>query len=164
MAGNLRDALAAKRVRELVYPLAVADDTQARKRLEEARARRVLAGVGKTVDEEDVKAAQAAEDQAQAEVDACYYQLRLRGVSAADMEALRASCPPPPDADEDVTFDVEAFRPALVAACAVDSDLSAEEWAAELASDRWTVSDVASLYQSALIACNRPVNDGLGKG
>ena len=163
MADSLRAALAAKRVREAVYPLAVEDDLEPRKRLEEARARRLMLSVSRQRDEAAIADARAEEDAAQTAVDACYYPLRLRGLGAADLEALRQAYPPKPD-DEDADFDEDAFRPALIAACAVDSDLSGEEWAAELSSDRWTLADVASLYRSALDVCNKPINEGLGKG
>jgi hypothetical protein len=161
---NLREALAAKRVREAVYPLAVEDDAEPRKRLEEARARRILAGIGKDPEEEALAAARAEEAAAQADVDACYHPLRLRGLSAADMEALRQACPPKPGEADGDEFDEDLFRPGLIAACAVDSDLSAEEWAEELTSDRWTLGDVATLYRLALEVCRKPANDGLGKG
>lgn len=162
---SLREALAAKRVRETVYPLAVADDTEARARLEEAKRRRLIVGVGKPDDDPAVVEAQAAVDAAQAEVDACYYPLRLRGIPPADLEALIAAHPPKPGAPEDAMWDKDSLLPHLVAACAVDSDLTAEEWAAEFASGRWTRGDVDALFLAAMSVCVKAVNaDAVGKG
>lgn len=162
---SLREALAAKRVREAVYPIAVADDTEARARLAEAQRQKLLAGVGgKDDDDAAVKRAQRAVEEAQAAVDACYYPLRLRGIGRSELEALHAAHPAPPDTDPDVTINIRTFRPALIAACAVDSDLTAEEWAAELESERWTLGDVNALFALARRVTEEAINDGLGKG
>lgn len=164
MGSSLRSALAAKRVREAVYPIQTADDTVARENLAEAKQRRLLAGVGKDSTTEQVAEAEKAVQVAQAAVDACYYQLRLRGISAADLEALINAHPPKPDAEDGSSWDEDGLMPALVAACTVDSDLSADEWADELSSERWTRGDRKALFLAAMSVCIKAGNDGLGKG
>lgn len=163
MTRSLRDALAAKRVRETTYLLAVEDDAEPRKLRDEAKSRRLMLGIGKVSDEEAVTRADAELESAEEALAACYYPLRLRGIPPAELEALRASHPAKDENDE-IDFDADSFRPALVAACAVDSDLTPAEWRVELESARWTLGDVNALYQSALVVCNRPVNEGAVKG
>lgn len=160
----LRKALAAKRVRETTYLLAVADDTAARAALEQARSRRNLAGIGKQDTEPEVAAAQEQLEKAQAELDACYYPLRLRGIPAADLEALVSAHPPGPKDREGASWNQQSLAPALLAAVVVDSDLSEAEWSAELSSDRWTRGDVDKLFVAAMGVCIHAVNDGVGKG
>lgn len=164
MTSSLRSALAAKRVREAVYPIAIADDTVAREKLAEAKQRRLLVGVGKNSETEANAEADKAVAAAQAEVDACYYPLRLRGIAFSDLEALINAHPPGKDAPEGQAWDEDGLLPDLVAACAVEDDMTAEEWAKELGSERWTRGDRKALFLAAMSVCVKAVNDGLGKG
>lgn len=161
---SLRDALAKRRVREDTFSIQIADDTEAQSKLKEMKQRLLLAGVGK--DGEAKTAAQVdAREQvaaAQAEVDACWHPILLRALPRVDWEALRAAHPPKPGAPEDALWDQESLLPALVAACAVDADLSAEEWAEELKS--WSHGDTHKLYMTAMRVNTVAVNEGLGKG
>jgi len=163
-AGRLRKALAKKRVREEVYRFAIADDTAARKKLDEANKAKLLAGIGKNTEDELSRKFEAEVDAAQAELDACYEPIVFRGISDKAFEALVAEHPPVGDDKEKAAWNVETFRPALIAACAVDADLTAEEWAEELASERWTKADLNEIFSAAVRANTRTVSEGLPKG
>lgn len=157
---SIREQLARKRVRRETYLLAVDDDTDAQARLTQARQDLVLAGLGKGDDNPAKARAQAAVEQAQAAVDACYVPLIFQGLPASEFEALTAAHPSKSD-DPDEVWDKDGLTPDLVAACLVDNDMTAEEWRAELAG--WTRGDLDALFVTAMRANIRPVGD-LGKG
>lgn len=158
----LREALAAKRVRETTYLVAISDDTDAQRELVEARRTLLLVGAAKSDDDDPALArAKAAVDAAQADVDACYFPIRLRGISPADFESLVSAHPP--KSGSDTPWDKDSLAPAIVAACQVGDDrLTEDEWTAELASGRWTRGDVDALFVAAMSVNVRAVNASLG--
>lgn len=156
----LREALAKRRVKEDIYRIPITDDTAARERVEEAKQKLLFTGIGKANDDPDKLQAREELAAAQAELDACFHLLRLRAVPRADYEALVAAHPPT-DPNSEKPWDKDTLLPALVAACAVDSELTEEEWAAEL--DSWSAGEQASLFKLAVNVNIKPVNDGLGK-
>lgn len=130
---SVRDTLARRKPREVRHPIWVADPTAAAARLEEARARLLLAGIGKSEDDELVQRLQAEVDEARAALDACKEELVFVGLLPVAYEKLLQAHPRKDGAHPDDVYDEETFIPALLAACCQDSDLTAEEWAAELA-------------------------------
>lgn len=160
---SIREALARKRVRRATYMLPVGDATAAEERLAEARQALVLAGIGKDDTDPARAKAQAKVDECQAAVDACYIPLVFQGIPAADFEALVAAHPSKSD-DPDDMWDKDGLAPDLVAACLTDSDMTADEWRAELASERWTRGDVDQLFLTAMSVNVKASGQALGKG
>lgn len=147
---SLRDALAAKRRQHATYPIPVASAAEteaAAGGLAVAERVKRAAAVGDDADRQAT--ADAGYEQARAAFEACYHVLELEALSPDEYEALKAAHPPVDrDGDEDV--DVATFRPALIAACSVGSDLTEQEWAAELSSDRWSQGERSQLYLTVL--------------
>lgn len=161
---SLREALAAKRVRRDTYRVAITDDTAARAKLAEARQVAILVGAAKSDDDGAKAKAQEAVEAAQAELEACYYPLQLQAIPPADFEAL-VSAHPPKDRDDGAQWDEAGLTPELVAASVVGDDrLTAEEWAAEFASGRWSQGDVHDLFVRCMSLNLRAVNADLGNG
>lgn len=146
---DLRAALAAKRSTETWFDLQVSDSTEAEQTLEQASRQLRLA----LLTSEGVAEAEAAEQAAREALAACFHRLRFHNLPAHEFEALvgehEAS---PEDAEQGEVWNRKTLTPALLAACAVDSDLTAEEWAAELASERWNAADLLGVYRAALDA------------
>ncbi|MFO7164906.1 MAG: hypothetical protein DIU75_016375 [Mycolicibacterium hassiacum] len=90
-----------------------------------------------------LRRAEQAVAEAQARLDACYADIVLQALRPADLEALVAAHPPTAEQMEAArkqsrergtdpewpAWNDDTFRPALIAACAVDPQRSAEEWA-----------------------------------
>ena len=155
---SLREALAAKRVREATFPVAIADPQPAEQALLEAKQRLVYAGIGKT-DPEETKAAEESFEKAAADLEACFYRMQLHALPPSDYEALRDE-----HTNEAGDVDLGSFLPALVAVSVVDGNLTAEEWAVELASDRWTSGDKQDLLRRLVDLNAKPISAGLPKG
>lgn len=173
---TLREQLARKRAHSthITFPLGE-DGERAKAKLEEAERDRALAvALGRKDDgairqaERRVKAAQKAYEQVS-------LTIRFRGLTEEERDALMSAHPA---TDEQITkwqqnggkeeekphFDLRTFLPAALAVCALDSDLSEEEWAAELASDRWTAGEQSALASAVLHATYDAPAPGLGKG
>jgi hypothetical protein len=60
---------------------------------------------------------------------------------------------------EGADWNPDTFRPALIAACAVDAGMTAEQWAEELADDRWSVADRNELFRLPLDANLRTADE-----
>jgi len=157
-----RDALARRRVRESRHPVWIADPTQARRELEDAKAALTLAHVGRIPEEEHLTALQERVAQAQAALDACCEWLVFHGLQADEFEALVQEHPPGEDADPDDAYDEATFVPALLAACCQDSDLTAEEWAEELAGHN--PAERRELIDAVMEANTRTWSSSLPKG
>lgn len=146
-SASLRKRLADRPRPHITYPLLVdVDELQAaQQRLEQARQewrQLVLRG-------EDATQAQAAVDEAQAAVDGCYAQIVLRALPPEQYEELIAAHPPT-EAQRAAgeIWNVDSFRPALLAGCA-DGDMTAEDWAAFLA-ERCSQGERQELWVAAL--------------
>jgi hypothetical protein len=135
-----RDRLLARPLPSLSYPILVVEPDEARAAVEAHRAARqalLRAEEGTPA----YVAAEAGLAEAQAAADACYETVTLTALAPADYEALKSLHPPtatqvaaaeaeqlrPPDADPDT------FVPALLAASAAGSDMTAEHWSTFLA-------------------------------
>jgi HEPN domain-containing protein len=158
---DLRSALSSKRGNETSFDLLISDPSDAEQALQQAQADLRLAEMRGAETDELKAAQQAAEDALQA----CYYRLRFRNMPAHEFEALvgehEAS---KEEAEKGEVWDREGLTPALLAACTVDSDLTAEEWAAELASERWNAADKLGVYRAALDANIKQRSSVLPKG
>jgi hypothetical protein len=146
---SLRSALAAKRAVEFEYPLPIgsADDiTQAQGALVEAEQAARLARLRE--DDAALTAAEVEVAQAEQAVRDLHLVLTVRNMAPDDYEALVDEHPA---GDEDTAAGEPAhkatFMPALIAASVVDDEpMTAEEWASELQSGRWSKAEVEDLY------------------
>lgn len=59
---------------------------------------------------------------------------------------------------ENATYDIEKFGPALIAACAVEPDLSYDEAKSLWDSDEWSRGETMSLFGNAVELCNKALN------
>lgn len=131
---SAREALAARKPRVVKHAVWVEDPSEPAARLQDAKARLLMSGIGKSQDDPIVVQAQAHVDEAQAEVDACRHWLVFHGLRGDKLERLIAEHPAPADAPKGDVYDKVTFFPALLEACTQDSDLTAEEWAEHMAS------------------------------
>lgn len=154
---SLRDALARKRQRETFYDLEIADPTEPREKYEAARAALRLAEMRHGKDSDEAAEARESLSAARAEWSACTYRITFRNLPSDEYEALVAAHPPTKEQqDKGDQWDRATFAPALIAACAVDSDMSEDEWVEELKSDRWPVADRDAVFLKALGANLEP--------
>lgn len=162
---NIRDALAKKRQRETFYDLEVADPTEAKEQFEAARAALRLAKLRAGDGSPEAADAQAAVDEAREAWMACTYRVRFRNLEPDVYEALVAAHPPTKEQEaKGEQWNRATFAPALLSACAVDSDLSEEDWAAEFKSGRWPVADRDAAFLQALAANLEPRSATVPKG
>lgn len=163
----LRKALAAKTTLRTYFDVAIVDtETVEAAQRQVAVAEQLVAATLLSEDQEVTSKAQAMLDQAKARRDECFHRIWFRGLSEVDFDALVALHPPTDAQRKDGwAWNVETFNYALIEACAVDSDLTAAEWEAELSdADRWTRADKVQLVNAAL-ACNRQtMADAVPKG
>lgn len=122
---SLAERLRGRRLPYTVYPLRVADTTEAEQALVEAR-RRLRAA---TLKGRGVEEAQAAVEEAQAALDGCFEQLTIHAVTAHRYEEIVAEHPPRPGNKDDnqLGYDYEAVRLALLVEGA-EGDATAEDW------------------------------------
>jgi hypothetical protein len=144
---GLRAVLARKKHPSVTYLALLDDPGQAAAVLAEARAQcRIAKATG-----EDTTAAQAAVDEAQAQLDACWQPIVLRSIPAAQFTALVDEHPPTKEQKaEGAQWNPETFQPALIAACAQDAGMTAEQWTEELTSDRWSTAERNELFGKCL--------------
>ena len=99
--------------------------------------------------------------------------IRFRGLTDEERDALISAHPPTPEQEvadqgkpeeERASINRATFTPAALAVCALDSDLTEEEWTAELTSDRWTAGEKLALYKAIVAATNAEPAPGLPKG
>lgn len=159
---SAREALSRRRVRESRHPVWTADPTQARRDLEDAKAAFTLAFVGKVPEEDHVAALSERIAQAQGALDACCEWLVFHGLDSVSFEELVQAHPPAEDANLEDAYDEATFVPALIAACCQDSDLTADEWAAELAG--LNPAERRELIDAVMEANTRTWSSALPKG
>ena len=100
-------------------------------------------------------------------VDGEGYRLVVRGLTRPDFEALLLTHQPSETSKarypgRTLTWDPETFPVALVAACLVEPDLTADEVAEVFAA--WTKADVDSLFLACYDLCTESVVSTWGKG
>lgn len=144
---GLRAVLARKNHPSVTYLALLDDPGQAAAVLAEARAQlRMAKAAG-----EDAAPAQVAVDQAQAQLDACWQPIVLKSIPAAQLTALIDEHPPTKEQKaEGAQWNPETFQPALIAACAQDAGMTAEQWAHELTSGRWSTAERNELFGKCL--------------
>lgn len=169
---SLREQLARKRAHttSLTFPLGEQGE-QAKAELDAAEnAERLASIVAKGEDaEQAVKRAEERTKKARRAYEKHSVTIRFRGLTEEERDALMSAHPPAEDQsdkpeDEQETVNRRTFLPAALAVCALDSDLSEEDWAAELGSDRWTAGEKASLLTAVITATNAQPSPGVGKG
>ena len=182
---SLREQLARKRAQEVILPFPIGEEgARAQRDVAEAettlRLARALAARGQenradVQDKLDAKVKYAAEalTKAQAALDAASVTLRFRGLSEDERDALASQFPV-----DDVPEDVEAAKPIIeanraairawtfeaMAASVVDSDLTADDWKAELTSGCWSAGDVQSIRDAIQQAYQAGPAPGIPKG
>ena len=169
----LRAALAAKTVYRTYFDMSIVDTEVAEKAKRElAQFEQMLLALRLSGSSDDAAAheaflerAQEQVDQAQAKVDACYHRIWFHGLGFTEFDALVALHPPTAEQAKDKwAWNPDTFNYALVAACAIDSDLTAGEWKAELEdADRWSRADRAQLLSEALAANRQTMADAVPK-
>lgn len=163
----LREALAKKTSLRTFYELPIVSQEQieAAKRKLDVAHQLVAATLLHEDDEVRAKAEKAIAD-AQAERDACFHRVWFRGLGHNEFDALVALHPPTKEQQADQhAWNPDTFNYALLEAAGVDSDLSAEDWEAELADEsKWPAPDRARLIGSCLAAQRQTMADAVPKG
>jgi hypothetical protein len=93
--------------------------------------------------------------------------LVFRGLAPGEVDALvdEFTVPDPPEGEQAQPFNSRGYTGALLAACVVDSDLTAAEWDAELyESKRWSDGEVTQIREAARAAYNETPAPGIPKG
>jgi hypothetical protein len=171
---SLREQLARKRAHStsLTFPLGEAGE-RAKSALDEAERLHQLTQITAKGDQAAVKRAEDKLKRARAAYAKESVTVEFRGLTEEERDALVAAHPPTPEqeeADRDkpegdrVMVNRAAFLPAALAICALESDLSEQDWAAELSSDRWTAGERLALFTAVVTATNAQPAPGLGKG
>lgn len=162
---DLRARLAAKAVRRVVVPIAVADPTEQEAALQAAHTR--LALLGAEPSEEAAAKAQADLDAARAAYDECFADVVFHALGADEYEALLehyAIDDPDLDPERDDTVRWDDLLPDLLAASAEDDGLRDPDWWAEqLAKPEWSQGDKLDL-RSRLVRINMEVPAKAPKG
>lgn len=175
---SLREQLAKKRAHStsLTFPIGE-EGEHAKAELDAAENNeRVTKAVAKGEDADELtKRAVDRTKKARRTYDKHSITIEFRGLTEDERDALLSAHPV---TDEQKAKDAEAeipaeqrseingktFLPAALALVTLDSDLSEEDWAAELSSDRWTAGEKASLMTAVLTATNAQPGPGVGKG
>lgn len=143
----MQAALARKHRLSRTYLMPVADPAAAYERLTRAQSdlrQAVASGADGTVQ-------QQALDDATGALAACWHRIVLHNVPPGQFEALLKQHPPSHEQKQaGAQWDPDTFQPALIAACADEAGLTADEWAVELASDRWSMAERNELFAEAL--------------
>lgn len=154
---SLKARLSKRELPTAEYPLRISDDSEARGELVAAQYELRMAEARE--DAAKIKAAKAKVAKAQKKVDAHYETLKLRALPSEDMEALIAKHPAKKDSDD--AWNVETFRPALIAAC-VEGDMTEQDWA-EFLSGRNNLGEVRELFSAVLRVNDRSPDPSVGK-
>lgn len=93
-----------------------------------------------------------------------YYQVQLKTIPPADMEALWAAHRPSEEEQKNGAQWAPTFGPAVLAATVVDSGLTEADWAALMTGDQLTSGEISVLVQTALMINNRAPDITVGKG
>lgn len=163
-ASPLRAALAAITSLRTYHDIAIAPAEQveaAQRRVDVAR--QLQAATLLQEDPEVRERAQRLLDEALAARGECFHRIWFRGLGHTEFDALVA-LHPPTDEQDGASWNSETFIPGLLAACVVDGDLTAEEWAAELADEtRWSASERRAVISMALAAQRQTMADAVPK-
>jgi hypothetical protein len=166
-ASPLREALAAKTNLRTYHDIAVrpVEDIEAAQR--NLQLAQQMQAATMLHDDEAVRTkAVKVVAEAQAARDACFHRIWFRSLGDVEFDALVALHPPLPGQDADrLAWNPTTFEPALLEACVVDSDLTAEEWADELADEsRWSGPDKRAVSRAAMAAQRQTLAELVPKG
>jgi hypothetical protein len=82
--------------------------------------------------------------------------LKYQAIGMREYDRLVAKHPPKPDQRaEGSSFDIDSFAPALIAACAVEPEMTPSEAKEIWDSDDWSRGDVMVLFRNAVELNNR---------
>lgn len=154
---SLKARLSQRELPTAEFPLRISDDSEARGELTAAQYELRLAE-GREESAAKIKAAKAKVDKAQKKLDAHYETLKLHAIPSVEMEALITKHPPKRDSED--SWNVETFRPALIAAC-VEGDMTEQDWAEFLA--KAPLGEVRELFTAALRVNDRSPDPSVGK-
>lgn len=148
---SLSAALARKQRREEYYDVLIDDPTAAEAAVKVAERGVLDAALEHGADSDEVTAAQTQLAASHQQLADCYHRVVLRNLPPAKFEALVAAHKPT-KAQEDAgaMWNRTTLAPALLAACAVDSDLTEEQWAEQFASGLWSMADRDGIFGAAL--------------
>lgn len=165
----IRKALAAKTSLRTFHEIAVVDQEQ----IEEAQqgldvARQLVTATLLSEDADVREKADTALREAKARRDACFHRIEFRGLPLEDFDALVQLHPATADQAKDpehLPWNPDTFNFALLEAATVGSDLTAEDWKAELADgERWPGGEKARLINTCLQAQRQTMSDAAPKG
>jgi hypothetical protein len=176
---SLREQLAFKRAHStsLTFPLGEAGE-RAKAELEQAQQELMVArmlnkpGADAAIKRAEQRVGKAEREYAKPENS---FTIRFRGLTDDEKDALMSAHPVTGEQqakekadgvpeEERAVVNRQAFTPAALAVAALDSDLTEQEWIAELASDRWTVGEKLALYRAIVNATSAEPAPGVGKG
>lgn len=163
----LRAALAAKTKLRTYFDVATAPSEVVEAAKQRVDIAQQLVSATLLSPDDDVRArAQQELDKAKAGLDECFHRVWFSGLNETDFDALVALHPPTEaQAAKKWLWNSDTFNYALLEACAVDSDLTADEWEAELNdAKRWTRADKARIVAAALACNQQTMADAAGKG
>lgn len=152
------DRLASRPLPRVDYRLLIADSDElaaAHQTVAAAQARLRQANIrhdpAKPEREKELRAAKRAVARAAKQLDGCWEKIPLTALPPADFEQLKAAHPPTPEqreAEPDVEYNRETFRPALLAACDA-SGRTAEDWRLRLANN-FSAGERQEIWATAL--------------
>lgn len=164
---SIRDRGRARRPHRTFYDLVVGDGDLAGLSAAVVKAEGALAATRVVRLEDEAKKldllaeAERLRDEAVAELEAHRDRIWFQAISEVEYERLRLAHPMPAE-DELAPGELWSFIPALIAACAVDVDSTAEEWAEELAG--WSRAEKEAITDAVSRANLQPAATVLGKG
>jgi len=163
----LRAALAAKTTLVTHFDIATASTDEVAAAQRQVAVAEQLVAATLLHQEDHVRArAAAALEQAEAARAACFHRIEFKHVPLEDFDALVKLHPPTPAQSKDEwAWNPDTFNFALLEACVVDGDLTADDWEAELADEeRWSPADKRHLINMALAAQRQTMADAIPKG
>lgn len=162
---SLSAALARKQRREEYCDVLVDDPTKAEAAVGVAERAVLDAALEHGPDSEQVTAAKEHLAAAHAAVASCYHRVVVRNLSPAKFEALVAAHKPTKAQEAaDALWNADTLAPALLAACAVDSDLTEEAWTDLFTGGLFSKADRDALFGTALAVNISPRSSTVPKG
>lgn len=164
---SLRAALAAKTKLRTYFDLAVVPSEQVEAAKQRVDIANQLVAATLLSPDADVRArAQGELDEAKAALSACFHRIWFSGLNDTEFDALVALHPATKAQEADKwLWNPDTFNYALLEACAVDSDLTAEEWEVEVNDGtRWSRADKSRVIAAALACNQQTMADAAGKG
>lgn len=167
--GNLRARLKNKKRRTTTYDMVVVDndvlDAAEAALIDAQRDLRRAKVAAESDDDAAVELAETAVAAAKQELEQCRDTLVFQSLPSHEFEALISAHEPTKEQQsKGDQWNSETFSPALIAACCVDGDLTEDEWAEELRSERWSVADRNAIFSAALSANVTPRSVTVPKG